>query len=62
MTTIDLKGTDLPEVHKALITSAMDNLAEFCLSEEPANLDEAIRCLRVLRFYISEEPNPPTLG
>ena len=53
MTTIDLEGTRLPEVHKALITHAMDALCEFCLCEEPENLDMAIKSLQTLRFYIT---------
>lgn len=57
---VDRHETRLPEVHQVLIDNAVSALSEFCVAEEPANLDEAIKCLRVLRLYV--EPDPPLPG
>ena len=51
MTTIDL--TPLPDIHRVLIQHAVDAIVEYALAEEQPNLDEAIRCLTVLRLYVT---------
>jgi hypothetical protein len=51
VSTIDL--TPLPDIHRVLIQHAVDALVEYALDEEPTNLDEAIRCLTVLRLYVT---------
>ena len=51
---------DLPEIHRCIIGLAVDSLNEYCISEEPVELDEALRLLKVLRLYV--EPNPLPTG
>ena len=51
MTTIDL--TPLPDIHRVLIQHTVDAIVEYALAEETTNLDEAIRCLTVLRLYVT---------
>ncbi len=60
MTTIDL--TKLPDIHRVLISTAVDALHEYVLAEEPTNLDEAIRCLTVLRLYVEPSRTVPGDG
>ena len=42
-------------VYKVLVQEAVDNLAEWCIGEEPENLKQAIKMLRVLELYSAEE-------
>lgn len=44
---------DLPEVHRCLINLAVDSLNEYCIGEEVEELEEALRCLRVLKVYVT---------
>lgn len=60
VTTIDL--TKLPDIHRVLISTAVDALHEYVLAEEPTNLDEAIRCLTVLRLYVEPSRTVPGDG
>lgn len=50
----------LPEIHRCIIGLVVDSLNEYCITEEPVELDEALRLLRVLRLYV--EPNPLPTG
>ena len=55
-TVITLTPADtLLPVYKVLVQEALDNLAEWCIGEEPENLKTAIKMLRVLELYSAEE-------
>lgn len=60
VTTIDL--TPLPDIHRVLIQHTVDAIVEYALAEEPTNLDEAIRCLTVLRLYVEPSRTVPGDG
>jgi hypothetical protein len=47
----------LSVVYKALLDEAFANLDEWARSEDPRNLAEAIKCLRVIEYYSSPEPD-----
>jgi hypothetical protein len=38
-----------------LVQEAVDNIAEWCIGEEPENLKTAIKMLRVLQLYSAED-------
>jgi len=54
-TVITLTPADtLLPVYKVLVQEAVDNLAEWCIGEEPQNLKTAIKMLRVLELYSAD--------
>jgi hypothetical protein len=45
----------LSVIYKTLLDRAFDNLDEWTRSEDPRNLAEAIKCLRVIQLFSAEE-------
>lgn len=50
----------LSVIYRSLLDEAFANLDEWTRSEDPRNLAEAIKCLRVIEYYSSPEPNTPS--
>lgn len=46
---------DLPEIHAAILKVMAEALNEYCITEDLEELDMAIKCLKVLRLYVTPE-------